>query len=65
LTGCDCPRATGSAAWRWSTHGLRRAIAATLSPLMLVTRRRRAVRSRELRLYSLHSLPAEIIVYLR
>ena len=65
MTGYDFPRATGSAAWRWSTHGPRRAIAATLSPLMPVRRRRRVVRSRALRLYSLHSLPAEIIVYLR
>lgn len=45
-------------------HGLRRAIGAALSPLIRVTRRRRAARSRALRLYSLHSLLAEIIVYL-
>ena len=47
------PRATGSAAWRWSMHGLRRAIAAAHSPLKPpVNRRMRAVRSRALRLSS-------------
>lgn len=64
MTGYDFPRATGSAAWRWSMHGLRRAIEAPHSPLTRVIRRSRAVRNRELRLSSLYSLPAEIIVYL-
>jgi hypothetical protein len=64
LTGYDFLRATGSAAWRWSMHGLRRAIEAPHSPQIRVIRRSRVVRSRAHKLFSLCSLPAEIIVYL-
>ena len=64
MTGCDSPRATGYAAWRWSMPGLRRAIAAPHSPLIRVIRRSRAVRNRALRLFSLYRVPAEIIAYL-
>lgn len=45
-------------------HGLRRAIEAPHSPLIRVIRRSKAVRNRVHRLFSLCSLPAEIIAYL-
>lgn len=64
MTGSDSPRAMGSAAWRWSMHGLRRAIAAPHSPLTQVIRRSWAVRNRALRLFSLCRVPSEIIAYL-